>query len=381
MIYTDGFTHSLDYFEEPFYIAENVTESNFNSKKSFLYSNQGIKILEGMKKIKFNYYSPSNQLLASDTVLVIREGQHQGENLGVSGTLPIGAKEGDFFTYIGADTDNYSYGDVVEVKDGQLEKVDAGDQKIVESLPSALTDPSLDWEKVTEDNKPIGIFVEKLTANEAFIKVLATEILKLQQPTEGKGGVICSSNYPVENINEDGTFSQFSNVGWAITHAGMADFANINATNGSFQGRLDNTVITCIPQRREQVHWEGYINEAPQWMWAASENIGGEQWWMLACYINNVKRYWRFTVVYDEHKEMGGRNTYDSINGLPYYIYNPDTQPFYIDAVVPIDDPTTSALNIVGIPSTQDEFAWVRKNDIYRDSNGYLKIALEDMMF
>lgn len=232
MIYTDRLPHTFDYFAEDFYKQQNVTADNFDSFKTSLYSNAGVKILEGMQKIKFNYYSPSDQLLASDTVLVVKEGEHLPDNLGVESVTPSDALKDDYFIYTGEDTDNYKYGDLIQFDGTNWEKVPDSSEKVAQSLSTALSSDALDWSRVLDNEGVLSKMISKLAVNEAFITKLASTMITLHQDN-GKGGLLKSANYN-GLIDSNGRIEEYGELGWCIDYNGKADFSD-----GNFSGTLD----------------------------------------------------------------------------------------------------------------------------------------------
>jgi hypothetical protein len=100
----------------------------------------------------------------------------------------------------------------------------------------------------------------KIKANLIDVEnLLATEIAVKDK------GVIHSDNYD-GTINENGNITEYGSEGWAIDHAGNADFVNLNATGGNFynvniSGSITNSTITCekIDSRNFYIQAHGYF--------------------------------------------------------------------------------------------------------------------------
>lgn len=63
-------------------------------------------------------------------------------------------------------------------------------------------------------------------------------------------GVIHSDNYN-GTVDANGNITAYGSAGWAIDHAGKADFVNINATGGNFHninltGSIKDSAVTCV---------------------------------------------------------------------------------------------------------------------------------------
>lgn len=100
-----------------------------------------------------------------------------------------------------------------------------------------LADENTNWEEATEQNAPVVTLIESLVTNDAFIRKLASTMITLQQDEGKKGGIIKSSNYPIDNIDEHGNIIKPSTSGWAITHTGKADFTDVIVTGQLISSR------------------------------------------------------------------------------------------------------------------------------------------------
>lgn len=83
------------------------------------------------------------------------------------------------------------------------------------------------------DNYFANLFAGVLVSNKAFIDALAASMITLYRDSDGKGGIIRSANYN-GTVDRNGKVTKYGDKGWAVDYDGTADFANMNATGGTF---------------------------------------------------------------------------------------------------------------------------------------------------
>ena len=151
--------------------------------------------------------------------------------------IPAEFHEGDWFCWSGETTADWKYGAIYKFKttsDGgiwvELELDDGENQK---EIMSALKDILALNAAGANDNYYANLFAKVLVSNKAFIDSLAASMITMYKDSSGKGGLIKSQNYN-GTVDSNGKITNFGTLGWAIDHDGTADFANMNATGGTF---------------------------------------------------------------------------------------------------------------------------------------------------
>lgn len=241
-MYTDGQPHELGFFD-PVYEDIAVTPENYQEEeaKGLWFYVAGIKILVGMRSIRFYYETDEGILLKSDTVPVLyygpkgepgEQGPRAPQYFGLF--KPASPEEGDW--YLDAAT-----GYVQEYRSGAWHNLDyeSNSSKYMAAINDAMGSLQLSDETLPMV-KAMTAWINNLTANYAFIYKLFTKKITLQE-----GGIFKSSNYNgtannrqrIENIPE-GTKVVLDNngtVGIAIDSDGHLDAVDMNATGGRFK--------------------------------------------------------------------------------------------------------------------------------------------------
>ena len=124
------------------------------------------------------------------------------------------------------------------------------DDAIAAGLIASQIDLTATQIKLSAEN--IYLDGDVIVNNENKIKAAlidAANILTTNIAVKDKG-VIHSDNYN-GTIDANGNITAYGSTGWAIDHAGNADFVNLNATGGNFwnvniSGSISNSTIRCI---------------------------------------------------------------------------------------------------------------------------------------
>lgn len=160
--------------------------------------------------------------------------------------IPAEFHNGDWFCWSGETTADWKYGVIYKFKQTEsggvwveLELDDGENQK---EIMSALKDILALNAAGNNDNYYANLFAKVLVSNKAFIDSLAASIITMYKDSSGKGGLIKSQNYN-GTVDSNGKITNFGTLGWAIDHDGTADFANMNATGGTFTDITANNII------------------------------------------------------------------------------------------------------------------------------------------
>lgn len=214
-------------------------------------------------------------------VVGVKAGGHKSAVKTIEELVDIQFTVGDFFVWQGEDAEStlaelgqfqkgsvYLYCGTDSERKWQF-KVDDNQQDMMTSLSDVVA--VLD-EEIKQNNIRVTTLLNNLVANNIFVKNLVAQTafidnLFSKELTMENGGVIHSKNYNEDSIKEDEQGNKYidtenySDTGWAMDSKGNADFVNLHATNGTFEGEINANKGLVIQKwsSYEQDYESGYL--------------------------------------------------------------------------------------------------------------------------
>jgi len=118
------------------------------------------------------------------------------------------------------------------------------DDAVAAGLIASQIDLTATQIKIAADNIYIGADVIINNENKIKAALIEVENLLASSVTVKDKGVIKSANYN-GTIDSNGNITAYGSLGWAIDHAGKADFVNLNATGGTFRDGFFSGLLDC----------------------------------------------------------------------------------------------------------------------------------------
>lgn len=249
-MYTDGQPHELGFFD-PAYEDIAVTPENYQEEeaKGLWFYVAGIKILVGMRSIRFYYETDEGILLKSDTVPVLyygpkgepgEQGPRAPQYFGLF--KPASPEEGDW--YLDAAT-----GYVQEYRSGAWHNLsyESNSSKYMAAINDAMGSLQLSDETLPMV-KAMTAWINNLTANYAFINNIFTKKITL-----AKGGEINAIDY--ENLILQYKTQEDSE--WAESFSGKAFQVRVSQDDGQTWIILPEAIR--INSVREKIYYYSYV--------------------------------------------------------------------------------------------------------------------------